>query len=578
MVMIIGIMAVFVLIGVAVSSWFKGDISVALTDFSASLFLSTLLVVFRFSSYKRASRYIGVALMYCLYLYLFLTGAAGGTTYMWHYTFPFFAIFLIGASHGAVATIALFIPVFSGVIQDALTPGFGLYSVRFATRFIPSVSVALVFAYLFERERERFQQQTLIAYREQERIIEERTQQLEKKIAERDRIAQKLRQSQKMEAIGTMASGVAHDLNNILTGIVTYPEMIRSGLPAGSSLEGPLIVMEQAGKRAAAVVKDLLTLAKNSASIKNECNINTLIVELIDSPEWSNIVEQHPHVNIEVNLNATSARVYCSQTHIRKSLMNLFLNSVEATLPNGSVVISTDNIKRNDSHDETNKSGTENQDVNITVRDNGPGISPEHLDHIFEPFYTTKKMGRSGSGLGLSIVWNTVEEHEGSITVGNANPGAVFTLRLPVMTGDTSLKPDQPKVDFAAYRGTGSVLVVDDEPHSCEIAEEILRKLGYSVTVVATGEEALARIEQCPADLVLLDMMLGDGIGGFETFSKMIGLNPKQKAVIVSGYSTSEDVHKTLELGACAIIGKPYTMEELGRVVKECLGKGARQE
>ncbi|MCP4343194.1 MAG: response regulator [Desulfobulbaceae bacterium] len=578
MVMIICIMAVIVLIGVAAASWLIGDTPLALIDLTAALALSILLVIFWFSPYKQACRYAGVAMMYCLYLYLFITGAAGGISYMWHYTFPFFAIFLLGANHGAVATISLFIPVFIIVIKDSLTPDLGLYSVHFASRFIPSVSVALVFAYLFEKERERFRQLTLKAYREQERIIEERTKQLTQRIDERDRMAEKLRRSQKMEAIGTMASGVAHDLNNILSGIVTYPELLRKGLPVDSNLAGPLKLIEQAGKRAAAVVSDLLTLARNSASVKEACDINMLIRDLINSPEWNNIVTQHSQVDIKVNLNATLPMIYCSQTHIRKCLMNLLLNGLEATSPKGTVTISTENIPRNGSREKKNSPGFEQQDILITVIDDGQGISPEHINHIFEPFYTTKKMGKSGSGLGLSVVWNTIEEHEGAITVANTNPGVVFKLKFPVTKRELSGELKPTSLALASYKGTGSILVVDDEPHLREIASEIVKNLGYMVTAVTSGEEALAHIAKCPADIVLLDMVLGDGIGGHQTYQKMIELNPRQKAVIVSGYSTNEDVRKTLKLGACSFVKKPYTIEQLSRAIKDCLENSARHQ
>lgn len=577
-VMIICIMAIIVLTGMAVASWIKGDIRVAMVDLAASLCLLILLSVFRFSPYKRACRYTGVFLMYSLYLYLFLTGASGGNTYMWHYTFPFFAIFLIGANRGAVATIFLFIPVFIIVINDALSPGLGLYSTYFVTRFIPSVSVALVFAYLFERERERFRQQTLKAYREQERIIEERTKQLTVKIAERDRMAEKLRRSQKMEAIGTMASGVAHDLNNILSGLVTYPELLRKDLPADSQLEAPLKVIEQAGKRAAAVVSDLLTLARNAASVKGLCDINNVIMDLINSPEWKSAVTQHPLVKIKTNLNATHSMIYCSQIHIRKCLMNLLLNGMEATSPKGTVTISTDNMLRNGSNTDANSLDSDQQDILITVRDDGQGISPEHINHIFEPFYTTKKMGRSGSGLGLSVVWNTIEEHEGTITVENTSPGVAFKLRFPVTTSKIPQTPDQSEPTLASYKGTGTILVVDDEPHLREIASEIVKNLGYSVTTANNGEEALRYIAKNPTDLVLLDMALGDGMSGQETFTKMIELNPTQKAVVVSGYSTNEDVIKTLKLGACSFIKKPYTIEELSRAIQECFETGSHQK
>jgi signal transduction histidine kinase/ActR/RegA family two-component response regulator len=578
MVMILCIMAIIVLIGVAVASWIKDEISLALIDFTVALCISIILVVFRFTSYKQASRYIGVTIIYCLYLYLFVTGAAGGTSYMWHYTFPFLAIFLLGANHGAVATISLFIPVFIIVIMDTLTPGLDLYSVHFATRFIPSVSLALAFAYLFEKERDRFRQQTLKAYHEQERIIEERTTQLTKEIAERDRMAEKLRRSQKMEAIGTMASGVAHDLNNILSGLVTYPELLRKNLPADSYLEAPLRVIEEAGKRAAAVVSDLLTLARNAASVKDVCDINKLIMDLTNSPEWKSIVAQHPYVKIQTYINAADSMVYCSQVHIRKCLMNLLLNGIEATSPTGTVVITTDNRLRGGSNTTKESLDSDPGDILITVRDNGQGIPAEHINHIFEPFYTTKKMGRSGSGLGLSVVWNSIEEHEGTITVENTNPGVVFKLRLPVTTREIPQKPEQTKSALASYKGRGSILVVDDEPHLREIACEIVKNLGYTVTAVANGEEALAHISKRPVDLVLLDMILGDGIGGLGTYRKMIKINPTQKAVIVSGYSTSEDVRKTLELGACSITKKPYTIEELSMAIKNCLEKDERHQ
>lgn len=572
MIMIIGVIAYVVLSGVAVASWVAGDSLTAAIDYIASLCVATILLIFRYSSYKRVCRYVGVVLMYTLYLYLFFSGAANGNTYMWHYTFPFFAIFLIGANHGAIASLALFLPVFVNVIIDSLTPAYGYYSSQFGVRFIPSVSVALVFAFLFEKERERFRQQTLTAYQEQEQIIEERTQQLIEGIAERDRIAEKLRQSQKMEAIGTMASGVAHDLNNILSGIVTYPQLIRSSLPDDNSpLAEQLKSIEQAGKRAAAVVSDLLTIARNAASVKESFDINALIFDLLASPEWDTVAAQHPHVNIDVDLGATNTIMNCSPTHIRKSIMNLLINAIEATSPIGQVTISTRNMAREDDRRARGNPDDDCQDVVITIEDNGPGIAAKHVDHIFEPFYTTKKMGKSGSGLGLSVVWNTVEDHQGTINVENLDPGAKFEVRFPVELGVLLSSADQTLATFEKLGGSGSILVVDDEPDLRDIASAIVKKLGYTVSTVASGEEALAHIEKNHIDLVLLDMILGEGIGGFETYSNMIKLNPQQKAVIVSGYSSSEEIRQTLEMGAFAIIKKPYTLEEIGRVIKDCL-------
>lgn len=568
LVMLIGLLACFVLFGVAAASGLRGESLTALIDVLAGLFIGAILLVYRFSSYKRACRYVGVLLMYTLYMYLFFTGAAAGKTYMWHYTFPFFAIFLIGSKHGALATLFLFFPVFTNVIYDALTPGTGYYSGQFTIRYLPSVSVALVFAYLFERERERFRRQTLTAYREQERIIKERTDQLVARIAERDRMAEKLRRSQKMEAIGTMASGVAHDLNNILSGIVTYPEMLRRDLPEDSPLAGQLKTIENSGKRAAAVVSDLLTIARNAASVKEEFDIHVLIRDLLLSPEWLLVKKQHPSVSLKVNLSAEICSMNGSQTHIRKSLLNLLVNGVEAALPGGNVTISTENLSSKNPLVVTEAG---EQYVIITVKDDGAGIDSEHLDHIFEPFYTTKKMGSSGSGLGLSVVWNTVEEHGGTVTVKNMNQGVQFELRFPAKKVSTlPLGNEQPSESIVKHNENKSVLIVDDEPQLRDIAYTIVQRLGYSVAVAATGEEAVEHIRNNNVDLVLLDMLLGEGISGFETYRRMIEFNPEQKAIIVSGYSTSEEVRRTMELGAFAIIKKPYSIGELSGAVKRC--------
>ena len=561
----VGGIAVVVLLGVAFSSLLDGEIRVAVIDTFAAAVISTILLFYKFSRFKTECCYIGVAMMYCLYAYLFFTGAADGNTYMWHYTFPFFATFLLGANHGAIATLLLFIPVFIGVVFDAASPGEGYYTSGFAIRFIPSVSVALIFSYLFERERERSRRLAMKAYQEQEQIIEERTHQLQRETEDRERIAEKLRQSQKMEALGVMAGGVAHDLNNILAGIVSYPELIRLNLPKKSPLVEPLETMEKAGKRAAAVVDDLLTLARGAASVKETVNLNSLIQDFLASPEWQNIVASFKNVVITTRLEPELPAISCSQVHIRKCLMNLLHNGVEASAPSGEIIITTMIETDNDQN-----ISAENKRVVLVIEDSGPGIGEEHLDHIFEPFYTTKKLGHSGSGLGLSVVWNTIEEHEGSISVTNSSQGACFTLRFPAVKS-----APQPQninsLSLESLRGKGSILVIDDEPQLQQISSEIAKMLGYTVTVASSGEEGLSLFKENHYDLIVLDMLLGDGLSGCETYEKMLDIKPGQKAIIASGYSTSEEVEKTLLMGAQTIIKKPYSLEELGHAIKTCL-------
>lgn len=566
---VLGIVAIVVLIAVSISSLISGDMLIAILDFTAAVLLAVILFLFKFSSYERQCRYVAVAMMYCLYAYLFFSGAADGMTYMWHYTFPFFATFLIGANHGAIATLILFIPVFIYVVNDAMTPGQGFYSSTFAIRFLPSVSVALIFSYLFERERERFKRMTLEAYKKQNRVIEERTKQLKQEVEDREKIASRLQQSQKMEAIGIMAGGIAHDLNNILAGIVSYPELIRLKLPADSSLRPPLEKIETAGKRAAAVVDDMLTLARNVASVKETTNLNILITDFIGSLEWKKIKGNYPNVEVIEKLDKHDLFISCSQVHIRKCLMNLIFNAVEASAPDGQVVITTG--VASDSKLPGKRGDGSNGFVYFTVQDSGPGIGSKHIDHIFEPFYSTKKLGHSGSGLGLSVVWNTVKEHDGEVIVGDTSAGASFQVLLPVVDVDFFTEEATQPSSLESLQGSGALLIVDDEPELREIGFNIGEMLGYSVVLAQSGEEAVEIVQKQEFDAIILDMLLGEGINGRETYEKIIAIRPEQKAIIASGYSTGTDAQRTLELGAHSIIKKPYSLEELGLAIKDCL-------
>ncbi len=390
-------------------------------------------------------------------------------------------------------------------------------------------------------------------------------------VTEQVELERSLKTAQKMEVIGTMASGVAHDLNNILSGIVSYPELLRRTLPPDSPLENPLITIEEAGKRAAAVVSDLLTLARNAASVKEPIDINKLITELVSSPEWKGLAKQHPQVSLIVDLKADEATVNCSQVHIRKCLMNLLNNGLEASAPDGKVTLLTTNAQQTDS-DSAESGGTKNlPDLIICISDTGSGIKSKDLEHIFEPFYTTKKLGRSGSGLGLSVVWNAIEEHNGTISVENLHPGAAFELRLPVIQAVEITDSGEAKTDIHSYRGSGNILVIDDEPELLEITGGIVKMLGYSVTTVESGEDAIVHLQEQQFDLILLDMILKDGMSGYETYRKILEIRPEQKAIIISGYASSEEVKKTLQLGASSIIKKPYTLDDLGKAITNVL-------
>ncbi len=382
-------------------------------------------------------------------------------------------------------------------------------------------------------------------------------------------IQEKLSRHQKMESLGLMAGGVAHDLNNILSGIISYPELLLLDLPDDSKLRKPIREIQKSGQRAAAVVADLLTVARGVASQHEIVCVNDLVKEYLSSPEYKEQKSLYPNVSVELNLEANLPNCKCSPVHIKKVLMNLVNNGFEAIELSGKIILSSSSQQQfNTQHPKTPlKTG---EYILLQVSDSGSGIPAESLQHIFEPFYSKKVMGRSGTGLGLAVVWNTLQEHNGTVDVESNDNGTMFTLYLPVTTEKKQSVVKEIKDDL---QGTASILVVDDERIQRDIGHRILTKLGYKVHTEDSGENAIAYLQTHTVDLVLLDMLMAPGMNGHQTYKKMITLHPGQKAIIASGFSANDDVKMTLQLGASEFVKKPYSIEQIGRVVKRVLLK-----
>ena len=390
-----------------------------------------------------------------------------------------------------------------------------------------------------------------------------------KDITDLKHLENQLQQSQKMEAIGMMAGGVAHDLNNILAGIISYPELLLLQLPESSELRAPIEAIQQSGNRAATVVADLLTVARGAASTRESRDINTLINEYMHSPEYENLLSHHPGVTCSTHLDALCPTILCSPMHIKKIVMNLISNAMEAINKNtGNISISTSNQQIE--IDQIEQNIEPGNYVILTILDNGPGISDVDLEHIFEPFYTKKVMGKSGTGLGLAIVWNSVQEHNGRVFVRSSEKGTSFQVYLPVTTRPTVQKTTSKK--RANLTGNGEyILVVDDELQLQDIANQILTNMGYRVDTVSSGESAIEFLEDNHVDLLVIDMLMEPGINGLKTYEEILKVHPEQKAIVASGYSESSDVKATLQLGANGFIKKPYSIHQLGLAVIEAL-------
>ncbi len=372
--------------------------------------------------------------------------------------------------------------------------------------------------------------------------------------------------AQKMEAMGLMAGGVAHDLNNILSGIAGYPELMLITLDEDSQLRKPLESIRESGLRAAAVVADLLTVARSVANVREVHDLHVLTKEYLNSPECWQFRSLFPQISVEFESNVTGAIILCSPIHIKKCLMNLVTNGLEAIEGNGRVVVKVSEQTVSESFD----GDVFSEYLVLSVYDSGLGISEEDRRHIFEPFYTKKVMGKSGTGLGLAVVWNTVQDHDGKIKIDSNGQGTTFNLFFPRHV-EVALE-SRKEHEAISLMGMGEqILVVDDEPVLRDLAYQTLSSLGYQVDAVNSGEAALLFMERKKVDLVLLDMFMEPGINGCETYERIIMKYPGQKAIIVSGFSKSDDVKKAMQLGVGSFIEKPYSIEQLGRAIKELL-------
>jgi PAS domain S-box-containing protein len=376
-----------------------------------------------------------------------------------------------------------------------------------------------------------------------------------------------LERARKMEAIGLLAGGVAHDLNNILSGIVSYPELLLLQLPPDSALRRPLNAIHESGKRAAAVVSDLLTVARGVVSTRETANLNELILEYLASPEHCQIHSSHTHIICRQELDPNLANISCSAIHIKKCLLNLMMNAMEAIADTGSITISTRN--QNIQGTFSKIAGLPPGDYAVlSFSDTGHGIKREDIDHIFEPFYTKKVMGKSGTGLGLAVVWSSMQDHGGNITVESSENGTAFHLFFPATYQHIMAKDTQTTIEELQGNGE-SILVVDDEPQQLDIATWILQKLNYTVHCADSGKAAIAYMEHGHADLILLDMIMEPGLDGLQTFERIVQLHPGQKALIVSGFAESSNIKLVQELGVRGYIKKPYSIKELGQAVRD---------
>jgi two-component system, cell cycle sensor histidine kinase and response regulator CckA len=388
---------------------------------------------------------------------------------------------------------------------------------------------------------------------------------------EKQELQESLARSKKMEALGTLAGGVAHDLNNVLSGVVSYPDLLLLDLPEHSPIREPIEIIRESGRKAAAIVNDLLTLARRGVHSVDLLNLNELIEEYLDSPEYQRLASFHPLVEVETQLTPHLLNIMGSPIQLSKTIMNLVSNSAEAIPDHGKITIATEN--KHFEKDLNSRKLPKGDYAILKVSDSGTGIPAEDLQRIFEPFFTKKKMGRSGTGLGMAVVWGTVQDHKGFIDVkSDRESGTEITVTLPATRRE--LNASSPVNPLDDYKGNGeTLLVVDDMKDQRLIATKIIEQLGYVAKSVESGENAVKLLKNQQIDLLVLDMIMDPGIDGLETYKRIKKINPDQKAIITSGYAESDRAKMAQRMGVGTFLRKPYTVHNLACAIKNELNR-----
>ncbi len=390
----------------------------------------------------------------------------------------------------------------------------------------------------------------------------------------------KLERSARMESLGVLAGGVAHDLNNILSPLVALPDMateyiLRCGNPADpehSATLDSLKVIKASALRAAAVVGDLVVMGRRGQFAREPISVNKMVEKLLESKQIQSLQGAYPNIKISTQLSTEALWCQGSESRLARILANLTSNAVEAIGKQGEVTIRTRHMTFT-----TPYQGYElvppGEYVSLEVADTGCGMNSKTIARIFEPFFSTKSPSeRSGSGLGLSVVHGLVKDHDGFVDVRSTpGKGSTFAIYLPMRSAGEEIQ--EPSDIFHLPGGTERILVVDDEPGQRFLTQQLLKKMGYASTVVATGEEAIALFEvmahqgkPAPFDLVLTDMLM-DGMDGLTVCRAILKLYPSQKLVLMSGHVPDGYEIQARSLSA-EWLNKPFTPLELASAVR----------
>ncbi len=387
----------------------------------------------------------------------------------------------------------------------------------------------------------------------------------EKDVLKKQQIIERLK---RMESLALLAGGVAHDLNNILSGIIAYPELLLLNNNLSEKQRKIIEKIKNAGEKASKVVSDLLNVTRSIHFESEIIDINELISEFLKSPEFKQILPENKDIKVETNLEKNIYKIKGSKLHLTKALMNLISNAIDAIEKTGEVEISTMNVNLTSSISGFMEIPKGEYAV-IKIADTGKGIPQDKIDRIFEPFYTTKVMGKSGTGLGLFIVWNTVKSHNGYIDVKSVeNKGTEFILYFPKT--DKLKDSDSKFIDEKLIKGNKEkIVVIEDEKEQQQVFFDILSSLNFTPIIFEKGEDAIEYLKTSSAFLIILDLILLKGIDGLTTANEILKINPLQKILVVTGFTDEKMLKKLTKMNIKKILPKPFSIYSLSQAIKE---------
>jgi PAS domain S-box-containing protein len=383
---------------------------------------------------------------------------------------------------------------------------------------------------------------------------------------ERARLEEQIQQAQKMESVGRLAGGVAHDFNNHLTVINGYCDLLLAGLPPQDALNDPLEEIRRAGERAAALTKQLLAVSRKQVLEPKALNLNTVIADV--ETMLRRLVGGD--IEIETQLDPELGTVQADAAQIQQVLMNLVVNARDAMPKGGRIVFETLNVELDQAYFGRHADSKTGPHVQLVVSDSGAGMNPDTQQHIFEPFFTTKGSG-AGAGLGLSTVYGIVKQSGGWIWV-YSEPGRGTTFKIYLPRVESGVEAGSTATLAAPLGGTETILVVEDQEELRTLVVEMLKGYGYQVLAAANGDEALDLCAQHtgPLDLMITDVVM-PRMTGRELFDRLAQSRSQVKVLYVSGYTANVIAHQEVLDSGAAYLPKPFSPEELARKVRQVL-------